>query len=326
MTIAAAIDLGTNSTKMTVARIGPPAPNNGGVGIDILFDRSEVTRMGKGVDESKRLADDAVERAIAAVERFADEARQAGASTIIAAGTSALRDASNGAEVIAKIKERANVDVQIVDGDREAQLGYMAIAGDASLGFFEADPNTRLLVFDIGGGSTELIVGNAKGIERHQSLNIGAVRLTERFIKNDPPTEGEVAKIEGFALGALQGFGRIDGPITVAGIGGTAVNIAAILNPDVDPHGATVTRADVDALYTKLRGMTLDQRRELRGLEPARADVIIAGAAILGQLLAFVDASDNAVPGGEGRRRVIFRVSTRGLRYGLLAEFADPHS
>jgi len=301
--IAAAIDIGTNSTKMTVARIDGGAPV-------VLFDRSEVTRLGKGVDESKKLADDAIARTLDAVARFAGEARAAGASTIVTAGTSALRDASNGAEVIRQAKERAGVDIQIVDGDREAELAYLAVAKDpavASLG-----TGLKLLVFDIGGGSTELIIGGVDGIERHQSLNIGAVRLTERFIKSDPPSEGELAKVEGFARGTFEGFGRPEGRVVVAGIGGTAVNIAAVLagSRDAEIHGVTVSRADVEKAYARFRGMPLAERRVIPGLEPERADVIVAGAAILDQLLSFLDAAE-------------FRVSTRGLRFGLLVEYAQ---
>jgi len=301
--IAAAIDIGTNSTKMTVARIDGGAPV-------VLFDRSEVTRLGKGVDESKKLADDAIARTLDAVARFAGEARAAGASTIVTAGTSALRDASNGADVIRQAKERAGVDIQIVDGDREAELAYLAVAKDpavASLG-----TGSKLLVFDIGGGSTELIIGGVDGIERHQSLNIGAVRLTERFIKSDPPSEGELAKVEGFARGTFEGFGRPEGRAVVAGIGGTAVNIAAVLagSRDAEIHGVMVSRADVEKAYARFRGMPLAERRSIPGLEPERADVIVAGAAILDQLLSFVDAAE-------------FRVSIRGLRFGLLVEYAQ---
>jgi len=298
--ILAAIDIGTNSTKMTVAEAVDGVPQ-------IRFERSEVTRLGKGVDASGKLNPDAVQRTLDAVVRFAEEARSAGASTVIAAGTSALRDAANGRDLLDAVKQKAGVEVQIIAGNREAELAYAAVQLDRDL--WGREEITNLLVFDIGGGSTELILGDAQAIDRYRSLDIGAVRLTERFIKSDPPSKDEIAAVENAAHEALSQFERPSVTPMVAGIGGTAVNISAVFagRRDAPIHGSTVTRAQVVDACARFESMSLAQRREIPGLEPDRADVIAAGAVILYQLLAYVGADS-------------FRVSTRGLRYGLLAE------
>jgi exopolyphosphatase/guanosine-5'-triphosphate,3'-diphosphate pyrophosphatase len=304
--VIAAIDVGTNSTKMMIAEIVDGCP-------EIRQEPSEVTRLGKGVDATGNLDPDAIARTLAAIVRFADEARAAGASTIIAAGTSALRDARNGNDLLDAARAKAGVEIQIIEGDREAQLAYSAVRYDSSLWGGDAGiPEVaELLVFDIGGGSTELIVGGRDGMKRHRSLDIGAVRLTERYVKSDPPASAELASVEAFARETVQQFERPAQPPVVAGIGGTAVNIAAVLagSREAPIHGTVVTRAQVEEAYDRFRRMPVADRRAIPGLEPERADVIVAGAAILDQLLAYVDAPE-------------FHVSTRGLRYGLLAEYA----
>lgn len=294
----AAIDIGTNSTKMTVAEAGP-----GGRPVTV-FERSEVTRLGKGVDATGVLQEDAVARTLDAVVRFAEEARASGVRVILAAGTSALRDAKNGPEVVAAFRDRAGVEVEIIAGRREAALAYAAVSFDESL----CIDASQIVVFDIGGGSTELIFGGPTGVERSSSLDIGAVRLTERFIKTDPPSAVELAAVDRYALDALQSFALPHSRVAVAGIGGTAVNIAGVASGGAkNLHGSVVTVETVAAVLDRLRGCLLEERRTIPGLEPARADVVVAGAAILKQLLVYFDAPR-------------FVVSTRGLRYGLIAD------
>ena len=301
----AAIDIGTNSTKMTIADV-----SDDGV-LTVVAEQSDVTRLGEGVDASKRLGDAAMSRTLDAIARFADEARRQGAETVLGAGTSALRDAANGSDFIAQAKARAEVDIQIITGDREAQLAYAAVRSDATL---HIPADAFLLVFDIGGGSTELILGDADGVGRHKSLDIGAVRLTERFLHSDPPTAYELNQAAQYARAAFDTFPLPDTPPLVAGIGGTAVNIAAVTQgqakPDPDAlHGATLARPDVATALNRFAHLPLAQRREIPGLEPKRADVIVAGALILDCLLTYFGADR-------------FTLSARGLRYGLLADYA----
>ena len=301
----AAIDIGTNSTKMTVADV------SGDGLLSVVLEDSDVTRLGEGVDQSRTLGDVPMTRTLAAIVRFADTARNLGAETILGVGTSALRDASNGADFIADVLAQSGVDVQIISGDREANLAYAAVRSDAGLGIA---PGVSLLVFDIGGGSTELILGDAGGVGRYKSLDIGAVRLTERFFRSDPPAPSELSAARQLVSDSLAAFPVPAGSLVVAGIGGTALNIAAVtlsqVKPDVDAiHGMTVSSADVSAALTRFASLSLADRRAIPGLEPKRADVIVAGALILDTLLTHF-AADR------------FLLSARGLRYGLLADYA----
>ena len=304
----AAIDIGTNSTKMTAADVSP-----GGL-LSVVAEESEVTRLGEGVDGSGSLSDAAMSRTLEAVVRFAAAARALGADTVLGAGTSALRDAANGAEFIRRARAAAGIDVEIITGDREAQLAYAAVRSDASL---PLPAEANLLVFDIGGGSTELILGDAGGVGRFESLNIGAVRLFERFLHSDPPTSEELDAARQFAWKAFATFPLPDAPPLVAGIGGTALNIAAVTQglsqPDPDRlHGTAFSAADVAAALTRFAAVPLETRRAIPGLEPKRADVIVAGALILDTLLTCFRADR-------------FLLSARGLRYGLLADYAKLH-
>ena len=301
----AAIDIGTNSTKMTVADMADDGS------LQVVDEDSEVTRLGEGVDAAKRLGDEAVRRTLAAVHRFAVAARSQGAVRVLAAGTSALRDAGNGPDFIAQANAQAGVHVEIITGEREARLAYGAVRSDDSLSLPADAP---LLVFDIGGGSTELILGQGFALLEHKSLDVGAVRLTERFLLADPPTDDQVAQACRFADGLLATFPVAARTPAVVGIGGTAVSLAAVTRarPQSDPaavHAVTLTGADVSAALHRFRSVSLAQRRLIPGLEPKRADVIVGGALLLLRLLARFGAEQ-------------FTVSARGLRYGLLAEAA----
>ncbi|BDI32210.1 hypothetical protein CCAX7_42610 [Capsulimonas corticalis] len=300
----AAIDVGTNSTKATLADADQGK-------ITIVREDSEVTRLGEGVDASKTLKQIAMDRTLAAIQRFADAARADGATRIVAAGTSAMRDASNGPEFIDRIHRDAGVSIEIITGDREAELAYAAIRSDDSLGL-AAD--LALLVFDIGGGSSEFIVGEGNSVRAHRSLNIGAVRLTERFLHGDPPTASELEEAASYTREMLEQFELAPHPKAIAGIGGTAINVAAVAAHaagagDAEIHGRSVTLADVNDVLGLFISRTTEERKRVPGLESARADVIIGGVLILQHLLqrAGVDR---------------FVVSKRGLRYGLIAEAA----
>lgn len=302
----AAIDIGTNSTKMTVADV-----SESGV-LTVVSEVSEVTRLGEGVDASHRLNEAAMERTLEAVTRYAAEARSLGAGEVLGAGTSALRDAANGLNFLEQARLRAGVEIQIISGDREAQLAYAAVRSDASLGI-PADAN--LLVFDIGGGSTELILGDQTGTGRHDSLDVGAVRLTERFLPSDPPTAEEMDEAVAFVRSALLTFELPETLLYIAGIGGTALNIGAVmsglLSPDPDAvHAMTVTHSAVIEARVRFASVPIIERRKIPGLEPKRADIIVAGVLILDCLLTYFSADS-------------FLLSARGLRYGLLADYAS---
>jgi len=296
----AAIDIGTNSVKMTVGEVSDGR-------VTSVQEEHRITRLGKGVDASGRLADEPMSRTLDAVAEFAQSARRLGAEKLIAAGTSALRDAANGGEFVDRILQRTGIALEIVTGDREAQLAYAAVISDPALNL--RDDGT-VFVFDIGGGSTEMIVGGGTGVDRFTSANVGAVRLTERHIHADPP---EPYEIEAVRIDARRAIDVFHPPHAFAvGIGGTSVNVAAVVRRQSDKeslHAQVITYTDVQDVLNQFTSVGLDQRRRIVGLEAERADVIIAGTIILGQLLEAATADR-------------YQVSIRGLRFGMIADAA----
>jgi exopolyphosphatase / guanosine-5'-triphosphate,3'-diphosphate pyrophosphatase len=296
----AAIDVGTNTVLLLVAEKTPS-------GFTAVSEWGAITRLGKGVDASRRLAPDAMARTLDAVGAFATEARSLGAQGLVVTATSAARDAENGSEFLALAKLRAGVELEILSGETEAQLSYLAVAND-----FAAEAAERELVaLDIGGGSTEFIFGRGHRVGFHTSLNIGSVRLTERCIRTDPPSSDDLARVEAELRTALAPVPVPAPGALVVGVAGTVTSLYAVANA-VAPydaarvHGAWLSREDLSETRKRLGALPLAQRREVKGLQPERADVIIAGAIVLERALEHL--------GGAG-----VRVSDRGLRWGLLA-------
>jgi exopolyphosphatase/guanosine-5'-triphosphate,3'-diphosphate pyrophosphatase len=220
-------------------------------------------------------------------------------------GTSALRDASNGSQFIADVKSACGLDVEIISGDREASLSYKAVVTDPAM---VTDRQESVLIFDIGGGSTELSYGKSAKLVKHISLNIGAVRLAERHIPSDPPNVAEIKAASDDAAKEIHGFVDQVGSISaVCGVGGTAVTLAAIVLSTRDVHGKTVTAEALAQCLERLSAIPLAERQKVEFLEPERADIIIAGGTILRAVLAEADAD-------------LYRVSVRGMRYGLMLE------
>jgi exopolyphosphatase / guanosine-5'-triphosphate,3'-diphosphate pyrophosphatase len=296
----AAIDVGTNTVLLVVAERTP-------AGFTPVAERGEITRLGKGVDASRRLAPEAMARTLDAVARYAAEARSLGAVELAVTATSAARDAANGAEFLAAARERAGVEIEILSGDEEARRSYLAVATD-----FAAQAGPRPLVaIDIGGGSTEFIIGHGHSVEFHTSIDVGSVRLTERCIRSDPPSPDDFARLDtelGRALGPVPHPGS---DALVVGVAGTLTTLYAVTHA-IDPydaarvHGSWMSRQDVARTRQRLAALPLAQRKLVPGLQPERADVIVAGAVLLERALAHLGA------GGT-------RVSDRGLRWGTLA-------
>ena len=306
-TTVAAVDIGTNSVKLTVARVD-------GGRLDVLLDTTRITRLGKGVDAAGRLDPEAMRRTLEALDELAGRAWAVGAARIAAAGTSALRDAANGPEFVEQAEGILAGAIEIVTGDREAHLIHTAIRRDADLKLPEGLP---LAVMDIGGGSTEFVLGTGATITYRNSLQIGAVRLTERALPSDPPTPSELRHAEHLVDAVLAqvpvAADSGDGGIALVGSGGTIANVAAMEHGALEPaalHGMHLSRAQVEARVAALAPRTVAERKGIPGLEPERADVILAGALIQARAMHRL-----------GARAVI--VSVRNLRYGLLYELAD---
>lgn len=309
--------MGTNSVKLTV----------GGPGEDgrmrVLHDRTKITRLGKNVDAAGRLDPEAVRRTLDALAEFAEEARNLGARRIAAVGTSALRDAADGAQFVAEAEKALGGTVEVITGEREADLIYAAVLRDPDLNlrarFIDAEDAT-LIAMDIGGGSTEIVIGQGETVLFRDSVQMGAVRLTERALPSDPPTASEIERAIGIADEAVARIPAptdfVDNPlIMVVGSGGTISNLAAMekRQPDFRPdalHGMTLSRSQIEERIEMLAKRTVAERREIPGLEPDRADVILAGAILQARALYRFNASS-------------VTVSTRGLRYGLLYELLD---
>jgi exopolyphosphatase/guanosine-5'-triphosphate,3'-diphosphate pyrophosphatase len=232
-------------------------------------------------------------------------ARAAGAEKTIAAATSALRDASDGAEFIQRVKEKANVDLKVIPGSEEAELSRLAVKRSLNL-----SSDLRLLIADIGGGSTELIRSEPGRDLASVSLQIGSVRLTERIIQHDPPSKEEVEKLTAAIDEQLEKLGWTFRPDVLVGIAGTVTTIAAVsLNmSEYDAsrvQGHVLMLDEVSTIVKRFGEVTLDERKKIPGLLEARADVIFAGSMILERVMKRFNVG-----------HVI--VSDQGVRWGLV--------
>ncbi|MCW2710929.1 MAG: Ppx/GppA family phosphatase [Marmoricola sp.] len=281
MTRVAAFDCGTNSLRLLVADIDVVA----GTSEDLLREM-RIVRLGQGVDRTGRIADASLQRVFGAVEEFMDLVRKHDVKAIRFCATSAARDAGNAEEFLAGVKDRTGVEPEVLDGDEEARVSFAgAIRSLPPL----PEP---LLVCDIGGGSTELILGNADGtVLAAESLDIGSVRLNERHLASDPPTKEEVAAAVDDIDRALDACSVDPADAgAVIGVAGTVTTLAAAVL-DLSSYDAavihhSVLRPDaVQGAVADLLAMLVEQRRALPYMHPGRADVIGAGGLILDRIL-----------------------------------------
>ncbi|MFT4048834.1 MAG: Ppx/GppA phosphatase family protein [Solirubrobacterales bacterium] len=272
-----AIDIGSNSTRLLLADV------ENGVISEISRD-SIVTRLGDGVDGSGALNDAAIARVHEAIDIYSGEIALAGCDRVGGVATSAVRDASNGAEFAAGIGAAFGIPIEVIGGDREAELTFLgASTGDA----FNA--GGRSVVIDIGGGSTEFIIGDDGALSFHVSTRLGAVRQSERHLHSDPPTATELDALMVEAAGIIDENVPSEFRADVArgvGVAGTPTVLASIDQAleEFDPwkvHGYAITRTAAEGLLARLAALPLGERREVIGLHPDRAPTIVAGAAIL---------------------------------------------
>ena len=269
----AVIDIGSNSTRLLVADVedGRVTP---------IERRSTVTRLGRGVDLSGQLAAEAIEAACAAVDPYVATLQEMGAGRVDAIATSAVRDAANGSAFVAELRERFALSARVLDGEEEARLTYLGATSEHS-------PAVPTVVIDIGGGSTELIVGEGREIEWHTSLQAGVVRHTERHLVSDPPTPVELEALAADLRGLIEAA-TADAPPAAAGIAvaGTPTSLAAIeleLEP-YDPkrvHGHLLELPHIQRMLSQLASAPLAQRVGITGLHADRAPTIVAGVVTL---------------------------------------------
>jgi exopolyphosphatase/guanosine-5'-triphosphate,3'-diphosphate pyrophosphatase len=298
----ACVDVGTNTVLMLLAE---RVPVDGTGGVRVLEDTASITRLGQGLDKNPRLHPEARGRTLAVLRACGERARQAGAR-VLAVGTAALRRAEDGQSFIAEAEEALGGKLEIISGEREASLSYHAVTGS-----FPELAQSSLVVIDIGGGSTEIIVGQGGQVRSAVSQEIGSVRLTERCLATDPPTLAELAHLRQEVADTLRAVAPAPGA-TVVGVAGTITTLLAVRDR-VDPyvaekvHGQRLTQGEVAHLLGELAAVPLDARKAIPGLEPKRADVIVAGAAILLGALERLGAGEVVV-------------SDRGVRWGLCYE------
>jgi len=273
----AAVDLGTNSTRLLVADVEDGR-------LDEVARRLKITRLGEGVDERKRLLPAPIARVRNVLTDFRREAEWLGAERTLAVATSAIRDAENGEAFLGEVEWSYGFQTRLLSGHDEAQLTFRGVSAGR-----EVAEDT--LVIDIGGGSTELVVGGPDGLCLHDSLDIGGVRLTERFLHSDPPSDEELDAC-GAAVRELLAE-RVPAdmrPRTAIGVAGTITSITALdlglaaYDPD-QVHGHCLSREGVQTQLERLAVLPLAERREVPALDPDRAPVIIAGTVILREVL-----------------------------------------
>jgi len=291
----ASFDIGTNTLLMLICD-----------GVRRVEDHADIVRLGEGLDKTGRLSEAAMARAEATLARLVERAASLGVTRARAVGTEALRKAANGAEFVARADRllgKIGGKLEIIDGEREARLSFLAVSAS-----FPALRGPRTVV-DIGGGSTEVLVGDAT-VDAALSVPIGSVRLTERLLHHDPPTADERRALRAAVDEALAQTPRPAGELV--GIAGTVTTLAAMSLGMTDydgerVHGSRITRDWLVAAVEKLGETAVADRKRTPGLDPRRADVIYAGAVIL---LAMVERA--------GVESVL--VSDRGIRWGLVYE------
>jgi len=273
----AVADLGTNSTRLLVAELAT------GGALEEIERRTKVTRLGDGVDASGRLADDAMERVLETLDEYRKLVDGLGATSAIAVATSAVRDAENGAELQDRVRSRCDFDIRTITGDEEARLTFLGATSTD-----RGAPAT--LVIDIGGGSTEYVVGRpGEPPGFHVSTRLGSVRHTERHLSSDPPGKTDLEALaraaEELIVASVPAEVReeVDAGIAVAG---TATSLAAV-DQELEPydrdqiHGYRLRLEACEQTLETLAAMPLAERRRVAGLHPDRAPTIVAGAAIL---------------------------------------------
>jgi len=281
----AVVDLGTNSTRLLIANVV-------GGRVEELERRTEITRLGQGVDSAGKLATPAMNRVFETVESYRALIDEHGATKVVGVATSAVRDAKNGEKFRQELADRFGVEARTISGEEESRLSFLGATSGRTAG---GDP---LLVLDIGGGSTEFVVG-VPGADPtfHASTGAGSVRQTERHLADDPPTEAELSAVAGEVAAIIEAEiprqVRRDAATGIA-VAGTATQLAAVDQrlEEYDPervHGYRLDRYAVEEILAHLASLPLAERREIVGLHPARAPTIVAGALILAEAMRAFD-------------------------------------
>jgi exopolyphosphatase / guanosine-5'-triphosphate,3'-diphosphate pyrophosphatase len=295
----ASIDVGTNTVLLLIAK----QDNNE---ISDILDVSTITRLGEGLKEKGYICDEAMTRTFNALKEYKKIIDENDVSEILCVGTSALREAENAEIFLKMVRERLKLTIRIISEHDEAYYTYLSVKND------ELIKDENVIVLDIGGGSTEIIKGNGKGFSDFISLPVGTIKLTEMFIKHDPPLNYELSSLTAYAKGLLNIL-LFDGYASaLIGAGGTITNLASILLGleifDKDKvHTARIVLKEVDILIDSMKNMNASDRSSIRGMESGREDVLLQGIMFLREIMLYFEI-DTLV------------VSTKGVRYGVIYE------
>lgn len=300
--VVAFLDVGTNSVRLLVVRINP------NLSYTVISEQKEMVRLGETEFQDGLLAEGAMERAVRVAKNFCDLSRTYGATEFVAKATSATREASNRDELVERMKEATGLELEIISGLEEARLIYMGVSSGHNIG------KRTALFMDIGGGSTELVLGDQNEYSYLDSLKIGAIRLTTIFVKRPeaPVPEEALVKMRKYVKSALVRTKReiLQRKVDLTfGSSGTTVNIGEILTKqDAGAHPGVIRHSQLRKLIPLLACMNLAERRKVPGINPERADIIVAGAIILETIMDELKLSD-------------ITVSQRSLRDGMLMDY-----
>jgi len=298
MNIYGTIDTGSNQVLIFIAKVDK------GELKEVLLDRGEITKLGEGVNTTGILNDAAQDRTLKVMEEFKSLLDKYKVEKYYAVGTSALREAKNSSDFVARVKEKTGIEINVIPGEEEARLSFMAVVGGLSL------KDKETVIIDIGGGSTEFIFGRGVKILDRFSTKLGALKLTERFLKSDPVKESEFSEMMSYLKVELKDVNPPSKNPFLVGMGGTMTNLSAIKHkltkykPEV-VQGSYITLNELNGIIDDLKSRTVEKRKEIIGLQPKRADFILAGTGILKSIMQRV-----------GAERIT--ISDMGLRHGLM--------
>jgi exopolyphosphatase/guanosine-5'-triphosphate,3'-diphosphate pyrophosphatase len=278
----AIVDIGSNSTRLLIAVV-----QDGRVEAE-LARHTNVTRLGAGVDADGRLSEDAMQRVYTVLDQYKSEIDDQDCEAGLAVLTSAVRDSANGSEFAETVRSRYDLEPRVLSGEEEARMTFRGATSER-----DQTVATPTLVFDIGGGSTELVIGTRSEVAFHVSTQAGVVRQTERHLNEDPPSQAEQEALRADVreiFAAAVPASRREGVGQAIGVAGTATSLAAIAQ-ELDPydparvHGYVLEGQECERILARLASLPLDQRRHIQGLHPDRAPTIIAGVLIFEQVL-----------------------------------------
>lgn len=294
----ATIDVGSNQVLIFISDVET------GKIKEVILDKGEITKLGEDVTKTGLLKKDAMERTLCALKNFKKLIQKNNVEEHAAVGTSALRESKNSDEFLKTVKDETGISIEIIPGEEEARLSFMAVVGGFNLGSRET------VILDIGGGSTELIYGKETGIVDSFSLKIGALKMTEKFLKSDPVKDKEFGEMMDCLMGEFKNISPPFKEPFLVGMGGTMSNLGAMkhklekYNPEI-VHGSEIGLEELNTIIDDLKNKTIKERKKIKGLQPKRAEVMLAGTGILKAIMTRLNSDK-------------ITISDMSLRHGLM--------